>query len=1303
MAAIDEMQISGIRCFHPSQESYIKFESPITIIVGQNGAGKTTIIECLRYMATGVYPPNAQGASFLTDPKLLGTSDVKGKIMLKFKNHMGEFCGVTRMLQCSLKAHGQLTLKTLDAVIHKDNENISSRCTDMDKEMVRQLGVSKSVLSSVIFCHQEESNWPLAESKDLKTRFDDIFEIRKFTKALDNMKKLRGEYRTQTILIDNDLKYMTEKKQQIDDLKFQMSSLENTISIKDTEFSELEQFIETKEIELERHNEMLKKVREKEILYKTRVNNRKHIQENISNFEGKFHFIDPSGDVEVLKTEREEHAETVKSEQRSQKLREKEVKELDRERRSGEENLKRLQQKLERLDEDRKCVENQKIILRETLDEISSLMTITSSPLLSSPGALTRDTLSRGKSHLQLFESDLKSITCELEEEEGSMVSRKEDLLREQAKQEQTCKIREEELRETQQLLLQLREQQGSSRELEDTQYSIDLASDELVSIRASCDVGKMELDIKQLSERKQELERRVPSLEKESSEMEKEEFIRRNVSNYDDELQTKKKSMDDILRKIDPDLESLFVWPPALSELETKLANLKSEKQSERKKVNSKLETLNKDLSEATARKRISEQQVSEFRSNIDRFHTRKKQLCGEQEYTQVLEGLKQEIRMEQDRVVTESSTNILYKEYQSFIRQKHTCPVCKRGFDKPADIKPVLESLEKRIKPETPTMLSQHQTQLSHLGDKLENLQKLSGTSEDMAKLEKDTIPGLHAEYDQLIIQENGIIQEIHQLEKQAKSLQAILDKINTLIPEVRVLNEKDNECKQIESKKSVELGKLKNPIASKSLDEIKKHLRRTQNEIKTFETKITEQQKSLFKHQKDVRDKEQHLHELESAQLEQQKLKQKLAARLNEKIELEKKLENLNKSIKDVKQSLTPIKARILKCENELKEKRTENEKSVTNKRRKIDQFKSLIDKINEKQREIDAASDEISQMDYEECAREISQVKTKTEGLIAMLKELTARIAKVENEIANSQMKTREYSDAIQLHGYRDNLRVLNEEIAELTDGLNKNSTQKISSNISQLESVLKTKRSKRDKLSGELEEKRKQIDRISRLLESEQYRNVIREYETKKFELKVVHCVIIDLEYAYHKLDRCMMQFHKTKIDEINTILQELWQNTYKGPDIDYIQITADDEGTSSATGRCSYNYRVVMLKGGIEMGMRGRCSAGQKVLCCILIRLALAETFCGKCGIIALDEPTTNLDKRNMQSLAESLVELLECKAQAKSNFQMILITHDQQFVEAFNHSEFVEHYWKLTKSDNFSQIKKLAFSNIAY
>ena len=65
--------------------------------------------------------------------------------------------------------------------------------------------------------------------------------------------------------------------------------------------------------------------------------------------------------------------------------------------------------------------------------------------------------------------------------------------------------------------------------------------------------------------------------------------------------------------------------------------------------------------------------------------------------------------------------------------------------------------------------------------------------------------------------------------------------------------------------------------------------------------------------------------------------------------------------------------------------------------------------------------------------------------------------------------------------------------------------------------------------------------------------------------------------------------------------------------------------------------------QVVMVKGDIALDMRGRCSAGQKVLACLIIRLALAETFCLNCGILALDEPTTNLDEENIESLANQL------------------------------------------------------------
>jgi DNA repair protein RAD50 len=118
--------------------------------------------------------------------------------------------------------------------------------------------------------------------------------------------------------------------------------------------------------------------------------------------------------------------------------------------------------------------------------------------------------------------------------------------------------------------------------------------------------------------------------------------------------------------------------------------------------------------------------------------------------------------------------------------------------------------------------------------------------------------------------------------------------------------------------------------------------------------------------------------------------------------------------------------------------------------------------------------------------------------------------------------------------------------------------------------------------------------------------------------------------------------------------------------TYKGQDITNIQIVSGADSGSKASK--SYNYRVVMSKGGSQLDMRGRCSAGQRVLASIVIRLALAETFCVKFGCIALDEPTVNLDYNNKKGLGIALAQIIASRS-AQRNFQLVIITHDEEFV----------------------------------
>ena len=52
------------------------------------------------------------------------------------------------------------------------------------------------------------------------------------------------------------------------------------------------------------------------------------------------------------------------------------------------------------------------------------------------------------------------------------------------------------------------------------------------------------------------------------------------------------------------------------------------------------------------------------------------------------------------------------------------------------------------------------------------------------------------------------------------------------------------------------------------------------------------------------------------------------------------------------------------------------------------------------------------------------------------------------------------------------------------------------------------------------------------------------------------------------------------------MSQINKIVRELWRATYKGNDIDYIEIKSDDDYDNSAGAdkRKTCNYRVIMVR-----------------------------------------------------------------------------------------------------------------------
>lgn len=185
----------------------------------------------------------------------------------------------------------------------------------------------------------------------------------------------------------------------------------------------------------------------------------------------------------------------------------------------------------------------------------------------------------------------------------------------------------------------------------------------------------------------------------------------------------------------------------------------------------------------------------------------------------------------------------------------------------------------------------------------------------------------------------------------------------------------------------------------------------------------------------------------------------------------------------------------------------------------------------------------------------------------------------------------------------------------------------------------------------------------QLLELQQELDQEHLKNAQERYLKHFIQQSVEEMASQDLERFYKVLDQTMMTYHTQKMNQLNKIIRDLWRTTYRGSglfcrdgrvvhvvrgwfsDIDSIEIRSDADDQNASKARRTYNYRVVMLKAGSVMDMRNRCSAGQKVLASLIIRLALAEAFCLNCGILALDEPTTNLDFENIDGLAQALIE----------------------------------------------------------
>ncbi len=150
------------------------------------------------------------------------------QVKLSFKGTSGAKMVATRSLMLTVKKTTR-TQKTLEGqlLMIKDGERtaMSSRVAELDQLIPRYLGVSTAILDSVIFCHQDDSLWPMSEPSVLKKKFDEIFEAMKYTKAITNIKEM-GKKQTEELRNFRTMEtYTKENKDKADRVSYLQSRL----------------------------------------------------------------------------------------------------------------------------------------------------------------------------------------------------------------------------------------------------------------------------------------------------------------------------------------------------------------------------------------------------------------------------------------------------------------------------------------------------------------------------------------------------------------------------------------------------------------------------------------------------------------------------------------------------------------------------------------------------------------------------------------------------------------------------------------------------------------------------------------------------------------------------------------------------------------------------------------------------------------------------------------------------------------------------------------------------------------------
>ncbi|KAJ4846048.1 DNA repair protein rad50 [Turnera subulata] len=1339
MSTVDKMLIKGIRSFDPENKHVITFFKPLTLIVGPNGAGKTvnhfftpspsprTIIECLKLSCTGELPPNARsGHSFIHDPKVAGETETKGQIKLRFKTAAGKDVVCIRSFQLTQKA-SKMEYKAIESVLQTINPHtgekvcLSYRCADMDREIPALMGVSKAILENVIFVHQDEANWPLQDPSTLKKKFDDIFSATRYTKALEVIKKLHKEQaqeiKTFKLKLENlqtlkDAAYklrenVSQDQEKTESLKVQMQELETSIENVDAKIHHTETTLK----DLRKLQDQISiKTAQRSTLYREQQKQYSALAEENEDaaLSESFHssllicngfFSSPCPDTdEELREWKTKFDDKIA-------ILESNISKLEREMNDMETKSSFLKQRnneyireITRLQTEAEAHLSLKNERDSTIQKLCARYNLGTLPNTPFNDDLASNLTNRLKSRFKDLDKDLQDKKTSNDVEVKAAETRYWDANNRwkntEAQQQAKLVIKDG-------ILTRIREKEREHASYEEQVSHVNVSrideKEKTMQIEVERKTNQLaEREFESIIRQKQNevfgIEQQIKSLNRERDILAGDSEDRVKLSLKKTELENHrkkhKKLIDEYKDKIrgvlkgrlPPDKDLKKEITQALRAIGAEFDDLNLKSRESEKEVNllqMKIEEANNNLSKLRKDMDSRRTYIENKLQNLDQHSS------SIEAYLKVLEIAKEKKDVQKSKYNIADGMRQMFDPFERVARAHHMCPCCERPFSAEEE-----DDFVKKQRVKAASSAEHMKTlaaESSNADSFFQQLDKLRMFYEEYIKIGKEiplaekNLQELSEELDEKSQALDDVLGVLAQIKADKDSVEVLVQRVDTADMLFQEIQTWEKQVDDLEYKLDFR------GHGVRSMEEI-------QMELSTLQSTKDVLQNDVEK----LRDEQRYMeNDLSNLQIRWHALREEKVTAANLLRDVKKAEEELERLIeeknqvaldeKDLSDALGPLaeeKEKVYRDHSDLKAKLEreydEQKKQLDNYQREVDELLRIVSKIKE-------YNNSKKDQKLKEMQEKLSLSESQLQTCDTRKQEIVAELNKSKQAILNQDNLRRNIEDNLNYRKTKAEVDELTREIESLEEKiLNIGGISAFEAENVKLALERERLLSELNRLRGTMSVYQNNISKNKIELKQAQYKDIDKRYFDQLIQLKTTEMANKDLDRYYNALDKALMRFHTMKMEEINKIIRELWQQTYRGQDIDYISIHSDSDGA----GTRSYSYKVLMQTGDTELEMRGRCSAGQKVLASLIIRLALAETFCLNCGILALDEPTTNLDAPNAESLAAALLRIMEDR-KGQENFQLIVITHDERFAQLIGQRQHAEKYYRVTKDDH--------------